>query len=890
MGRESTWWRVPAAAALALAAFPFAGRAAETPAAPFTPPVLVTPSDPVYPERALADRVEAEVVLDVDIDAEGQVEGVAVATPAAAPGYGFDEAAETAAWKLVFQPAREGEDPVPVRISYRYRFVLPPAAEAEPVAAGSQGAAENRSEAARPVRAPVVNFAGRLLERGTRLPLAGVVVVVFRGAGAETEAYQTASDADGRFSFSDLGAGAWRVYAEPDGYFPLRATEEIAAGQKTEAKYFIEKGNYNPYDVVVQGERARKEVSRTTLSVAEIEKVPGTFGDVLAVVRNLPGVARTSLASGDIVVRGSSPEDTQVFIDSVSVPIIYHFGGLRSVVPLDMLEGIDFYPGNFSSYYGRATGGIVDVTLKDLKPEKIGGDLDINLFDASLYLEAPIGDKVAVAVGARRSYIDAVLGAVVPSGAPASIVTAPRYYDYQLLAVARPARGHELKLFFFGSDDKLEVLFDNPTNFNPDLASGDASTSTTFYRTVIEYKWVPDERVENDVKISGGRNWVYAGLGDQLYIDLNTYVAQIRDTLRLQLADGFALRTGIDYLLSLTDAKFKVPVPTKEGEVTGMPNLDTVRFSDANGTMFHSVGAFAEAEVTAFGRLLLVPGARFDYFSRVDENALQPRLTARLALGDHWTVKGGVGLYKQEPSFDETDAVFGNPALHLESAVHYSAGVEFRPIDRLLIDATGFYKDLRDLVSRTDATTTRAGETVPLNYDNGGVGRAYGLELLVRRDLTDHFSGWLSYTLSRSERRDSGASAYRLFDWDQTHILTLLGTYELPRNWSIGARFRFVSGKLTTPRTGAVYSVDDGTYQPIYGRTNSVRLPPFYQLDLRLDKKWIFENWVLTAYLDVQNVTNHANAEGYSYNYDYSQKSVRQGLPIIPVLGIQGEF
>jgi TonB family protein len=882
---ENRQLRRALATALAVLAAPLAASGAETAAAPFSPPVLVAPSDPVFPPRAVADRVEAEVVLDIDIDAEGQVEGVAVTSPAAATGYGFDEAAEEAAWKLAFQPAREGDAQVAVRISYRYRFVLPPA-EVAPAADVEEGGAA----AQKPARAPVVNFEGRLLERGTRLPLPGVVVVVFRGSGGATEAYQTASDAAGRFSFSDLGAGAWRVYAEPDGYFPLRATEEIAKGQKTEAKYFIEKGNYNPYDVVVEGERARKEVSRTTLTVAQIEKVPGTFGDVLAVVRNLPGVARTSLASGDIVVRGSSPEDTQVFIDSVNVPIIYHFGGLRSVVPLGMLEGIDFYPGNFSSYYGRATGGIVDVTLKDLKPEKFGGDLDVNLFDASLYLEAPITDKAAIAVGARRSYIDTVLGAVVPSGTPANIVTAPRYYDYQFLGVVRPTRAHELKLFFFGSDDKLKVLFDNPTNFNPDLTSGDASTSTTFYRAVIEYKWVPDARVENDLKLSGGRNWVYAGLGDQLYVDLNTYVGQIRDTLRVELSDAFAVRGGIDYLLSLTDARFKVPVLTKEGEVSGMPNLDTVRFTDANGTVFHSVGAFAEAEVKAFDRLLLVPGVRFDYFSRLDETTLQPRLTARLALGDRWTLKGGVGLYKQEPSFDETDAVFGNPALHLESAVHTSVGAEFRPIERFLIDATVFYKDLRDLVSRTDATTTRDGETVPLNYDNGGVGRAYGLELLVRRDLTDHFSGWLSYTLSRSERRDTGSSSYRLFDWDQTHIFTVLGTYELPRNWSIGARFRLVSGKLYTPRTGAVYSVDDGVYQPIYGKPNSKRMPPFHQLDLRLDKKWIYDNWVLTAYLDVQNVYNHANPEGYSYNYDYSQKSVRQGLPIIPVIGIEGEF
>jgi hypothetical protein len=174
--------------------------------------------------------------------------------------------------------------------------------------------------------------------------------------------------------------------------------------------------------------------------------------------------------------------------------------------------------------------------------------------------------------------------------------------------------------------------------------------------------------------------------------------------------------------------------------------------------------------------------------------------------------------------------------------VHYSAGVEIRPIERLLVDVTGFYKDLRELVSRTDAVAGNGEAARPLNFDNGGVGRAYGLELLVRRDLTDRFSGWLSYTLSRSERLDSGAGEYRPFDFDQTHVL------------------------------------------------NSERLPPFHQLDVRLDKRWILDNWVLTAYLDVQNVYNHANPEGYSYNFDSTDRKVRQGLPIIPVLGLRGEF
>jgi len=863
-------------------------------AAELVPPVLVSEVAADYPERALAEAVEAEVVLEIDIDAEGQVEGVSVLVPAEPTGYGFDEAAVEAVSQYEFEPATEAGIPVPVRITYRYRFALatgPATADAAP--AGGTSPDEGGEAERAPVDAAadtVVNFRGQLLERGTRLPLTGVIVVVFRGEGDEARGFEATSDREGFFEFRDLEPGEWKVLAEPEGYYPLRTSEEIVSGQRTEATYYVEKGTYNPYDVLVEESRPRKEVSRTTLSVEEADRVPGTFGDVLRVVQNFPGVARPGPFGGQIIVRGSAPEDTAVFVDGVEVPIIYHFGGLRSVIPIGMLESLDFYPGNFSSYYGRATGGVVDVKLKDLRPEKVGGYADVNIVDAGVYVEAPLGDKLALAVAARRSYIDGILNAVVPDDSNVNLVTAPRYYDFQLLADFRPVPEHELKVFVFGSDDRLELLFENPAELTPDLLASDASTSTTFYRTVLEHSWVPDPTVRNVFKTSAGRNWVFFGVGDQLFLDLDNYVAQIRDTLYWSPSEDLTLMVGLDYLFSRSDARIKFPQLTKEGEPGGRPDFDTVRYTASKDTDYHSVGGFLEVEARVFDRLMLIPGVRFDYFSRVEETALAPRMAARLALTEKWTVKGGVGLYHQEPSFDETNETFGNPGLHLESAVHYSAGVEFKPLPYLTLDATGFYKDLRDLVSRTDATVERDGEIVPLNYNNGGVGRVYGLELLVRHEFANNFTGWIGYTLSRAERKDFGSDEWRLFDYDQTHILNILGTYELPRNWTLGFRWRLISGNPYTPRVGSVYMVDDGSYSPVNGEPNSGRLPLFHQLDIRIDKRWVFDTWIFSAYLDLQNVYNHANVEGFSYNYDSSQKRPQQGLPILPVLGIKGEF
>ncbi|MFC1611752.1 TonB-dependent receptor plug domain-containing protein, partial [Myxococcota bacterium] len=675
-----------------------------------------------------------------------------------------------------------------------------------------------------------------------------------------------------------------------EGYYPLDSTETVAPGQRTEVSYFVERVSYNPFDVLVRAPRPRKEVNRTSIEVAEADKVPGTFGDVLAVVQNLPGVARSQFGTGAIVIRGSSPEDSQVYVDGVDVPLIYHFGGLRSVIPVGMLERVDFYPGNFSSYYGRATGGIIDVGIKRLQPERLSGYADVNLFDAGAYLEIPIGDKGAIAIAARRSYIDVILDAVVPDDSAVSLTSAPRFYDYQLLGTYRPSPGHELRAFFFGSDDQVRLLFGNPGDADLRLGSGDVGASTRFYRTLLDYKYVPNDRFENTLKVAAGRNWLDFSAGDAFVFDLNFYVAQVRDTLRWRLLDNLTLMTGVDYLFNKADADFKLPLVAKEGERQARPDLSTVLVSSIRDDVTHSLGSFLEAEIELWGRLLVVPGLRFDYFTRTEEMSVAPRLGMRLKISDWVTAKGGVGMYVQEPSFEETADVFGNPELGLESAIHYSLGAEVTPLEYLTFDATVFYKDLRNLVSRNDGTVERNGEVVPQRYDNGGDGRVYGLELLVRHEFANNFFGWLSYTLSRAERRDSGSKAFRLFDYDQTHIFAAVASYRLPANWEIGARWRYVTGNLDTPVVGGVLDSDADTYEPIIGRSNSRRVAPFHQLDVRVDKRWIFDNWMLTVYLDVQNVYYRTNEEGLDYNFDYTEQAVQGGLPILAIFGVRGEF
>ena len=161
---------------------------------------------------------------------------------------------------------------------------------------------------------------------------------------------------------------------------------------------------------------------------------------------------------------------------------------------------------------------------------------------------------------------------------------------------------------------------------------------------------------------------------------------------------------------------------------------------------------------------------------------------------------------------------------------------------------------------------------------------------LTRYRFGSYVWGWVAYTLSRAERRDEPGEDFRLFDFDQTHILTVVASGKLPWGLELGIRFRYVTGNPETPVERAVFDADTGVYSPVYGAANTTRVPDFLQLDVRLDKEWLFDTWRLLTYIEIQNATNRMNPEGLRYNYDYSESDVVGGLPIIPGFGIKGVF
>ena len=858
----------------------------EAPLTDVTMPRALNYTDPPYPPEALKGGFVGQVTLQLDIDKLGHVIKVVVIEPA---GHGFDEAAVEAGKQLAFEPARKRDGtPFAARIKYRYSFTLRSAPQTEA-----------------PAEQKAAMLTGLVLASGGDAALAGATVALRSGAAGTSATPGTPTevrtDEQGAFSFRDLPAGKYSLVISSPGYQPLTVDEVLAGGESTEVKYRLLPAKVGgALEVTVRGDRPPREVTKRTLEQREIARIPGTNGDALKSIQSLPGVARPPGVLGVLIVRGSAPQDTQTFIDGSPVPLIYHFGGLSSVVPTELLEKIDFYPGNFSAQYGRVQGGIVDVGLRNPKSE-YHGLAQLDLIDARAMFEGPIpGLKgwTFLAAG-RRSYIDTWLGPVLKS-AGAGVTQAPVYYDYQFMVARNPTPTSTFRVSFLGSDDGLKLLLDKPSPGEPAIA-GNIGLHTAFQRLQIKYtnNLEGGDRI-NAVLAFGRDNLDFSISSLYFLLDFRSLTGRFEYTKKV--VKGLLLDAGIDMSAGFYDVNLRLPAPPRPGEPPNQPfSTRTVAERRLTGGSY-TPAAYLEAEITPDPRLRIVPGLRLDYFNLTKGWDFSPRINARFDLKKDFprtTVKGGVGLFYQPPQFQEVSPPFGNPALRSNRAIQYGLGVEQELTRQVEVSVEGFYKQLDRLVV---AAPSPSGAS--LQYTNDGAGSVLGSEVLLKYKPDARFFGWLAYTLSRSVRRDGPAVADHLVNFDQTHILTVLGSYRLGHGWEAGARFRLISGNLVTPfvcnalqggcdpnRTNALFHAASGVYTPIpITGPNTERLPLFHQLDIRIDKSWKYQTWQLSMYLDVQNTYNHGNVEGIAYNYNYTARSYVSGLPILPSIGMRGEF
>ncbi len=836
------------------------------------PPALVKQVDPVFPPELVDAGVGGDVTLEIDIGPDGAVMDARVAQSA---GEAFDAAALTAVKQFVFSPAEVDGVPAAVRIAFTLHFVYrPPTPEEVPaVDAGTP-----------------VNFSGRIVERGTRDALGGAQVVV--------QGREAVSADDGRFEFTDIPEGTWPVVVVANEYEKYEVTETFTPGKRTEVTYFIRKKLSGAFETVVRAPKERKEVAQVTLSQEEIRLIPGTNGDAFRVVQNLPGVARAPFGIGLLIVRGGKPWDTKTYVDEAPVPQLFHFGGLFSTYNANLLENINFQAGNFNADYGRGIGGLITADSRTPSKKGIHGYVDINLVDASALIEAPIGDDWSFSLSARRSYIDAVLPAVlslIPGAEDAiSFTLAPRYYDYQARIEYRPKKSPKTRFFvsFFGSSDALVLALPNPS-IDPE-GRGTFGTSILYNRLLVGLDLQLHPRVGYRMRTSVGIDELNFNVGDDIFARGVQYPLRSRHTFTVPLPElRSEVSAGIDF--GFQPYSFEVQSPP-------LPKFNLLPDPFQSKSLVLTRDFVVQAEPAAFAQVLFKPidelriiaGVRADYSSQMNKAWADPRLSVFWQLHERVALKGGVGLYQQPPDFrtGQLSAALGNPNLLPEGATQVMLGSEVRFTDAISLDLQFYSKNLFNQSRQTIGMTSGQFDTgqVDLRYTSDGRGQAYGMEVLLRHALTKNFFGWIAYSLSRVERDFGGGTIWGPSQFDQPHNLIVVASYKLPFDFIVGAKIRYTSGPLNRPVSASIYDANGNYFYPVQSQLYSRRLPDFFQLDVRIDKRFVFKEWMFAIYLDVQNATYRQNVEAVLNSYDYSKEAYLTGLPILPVLGLRAEW
>ena len=845
------------------------------------PPKLVSFVEAPYPESEKAAGTQASVILQIAISATGSVDNAVVLKSA---GAAFDQAAIAAVQQFRFEPAEIDDKPAPIRIQYRYDFVLKPEAP-------TTGTLE-----------------GVVRVRGSGAALAGVQVDLDDRRSATT-------DAEGKFSFADLEPGARRVTLSRADLKPLQTQETVVAGEKLQASYEVDlaptqapaaSDGADDLEIVIVLPTLTKQVVSVKVEADQARRVAGTQGDVLKIVENMPGVARASAGSGQVVVWGASPEDTRVYVDDVRLPLLYHFGGLRSVVHTDLVQSVELLPGGYGATYGRSLGGLITVTTRDPDAKRLHAAAQVDLLDASVSSSGKIANGWTFAAAARRSQLDDTLAAVTDKDV-GEFFPIPHYYDGQLKLRRVLSQKRYVEVGGLLSSDNVSR---NVGSVDP-AERKQETKKLQFQRIYARYVSTEGDGSETRVTPWFGQDRSslvarFGGTPTELSTRARQYGLRLSHAHRISELITGSVGLDLEAASATSQRAGSVSTPPREGDARtfGQPPSSEINSSTWK-TISGSVAPYVEGDFGLLGgQLHVVPGMRLEpFFIAIDRTApseggvpptgaytsdlaLEPRVSLRYAPSERASFKLAWGRYYQAPQVEDQSPVFGNPLLSVANATHYLVSNQVSVLPQLTAETTAFY-------SRSDGLAVRNPQAAPLlgqTLLGAGQGRAFGAQFLIRRDLSKGFFGWIAYTLMRAERRDSRAVNWRLFDFDQTHVLTALASYDLGQGFDVGVRFRYATGYPRTPVVGSYFDSRRNLYEPVLGPKNSIRIPDFAQLDVRLSKTFKLAGTKTEVYADVQNVTNKSNAEELVYNQDYTERSNIRGLPILPVIGARWEL
>jgi hypothetical protein len=629
--------------------------------------------------------------------------------------------------------------------------------------------------------------------------------------------------------------------------------------------------------IVVTGKR-RPQVSRKTISIEESRRIaPG--GDPAQVVKLLPGV-QTSGFRSDVVVRGSGPRDSRYYIDDLEVPFIFHGIGNLSVVPAPLMAEVQFDAGGFGPEYGDATGGVIVIRTKNEIPERPATEFVVNVpFYSGILHTRPLSEDSSLTVSVRRSYVEYFINKFLETQADeagSSLTLVPYFGDMHAVYLKKGDTGHTKVTALAAYDGVLAAV---PTD---DFADEEGRAEVEFRTSFVNLGVERYLRLDQDWKMTTTPQLYYFEtnadfVGNAFGLRVTNLRAPTEFSRRLGKNEELVL--GLDPVLGQAAVDVDA-IEFREGDPTFDPE-EAPRRRVTQKYPYQSYAAWVSVD-KELGDTIVTPGVRAFHYSLLRRTSADPRIRARHALTPSQTLKAAVGQFSQSPEPSTTTEEFGNTDLDFTRSIHYVLGLETKWGDDWTTEVQGFYKTAKSVVTPNEET----------RYDNEGSFRSRGAELFVRRNLTGRLFGWLSYTYSKTEVRDSDSEDFRDSEYDQTHVVNAVGSYRLTAQWELGSRYAHHTGDTYTPTTDAVYNVNLDKYQERNDPTeeSSKRLPSFNSLTLYATKDFLFDTWKMLLKFGMESYWPKTQVLGVGNNYDYTKETPQNGLTAIPFLEVRGEL
>jgi outer membrane receptor protein involved in Fe transport len=711
------------------------------------------------------------------------------------------------------------------------------------------------------------SLSGHVLEKGTRKPLSGVSL--FLDPAGES----ALSDDTGTFLFPSVPTGPYRLLVAAVNYKkPEPMPLDLHEGENPPVTLYLEPEPISMMEIIVETERKPVDPGRQTLRQEEITKIPGSGGDVIMAIQNLPGVIHQGGYAGGLLTRGSGPFDNTILLDQMPVLQPLHFVGFVSAVNSDLIRSADFYAGGFSTQYGSAMGGVLDMTSREIRTDRWGTKLDINPTVSEARVEGPISEDSSLYLAVRRGFLEYIIDD------PETTVI-PIFNDYQIKFSSTLSTRHQLNLLSFGSYDNLFVKSHEVDARDP--FANQVSLKMKGHTQGASLQSHINDRLQSTLTLFNDYNVQNLRLGPDLNLTVTADQVRIRsrfinDLLKHRLNFGFEAGHGwykiVSHFIRLCG----------EGEpsctVTDLPRVDENYKDTAYGA-----GAYLEDTVHINPMWDFTLGGRVDYLYPTRALDWSPRTSTLVHLNDRQRIKVAYGSYYQWPNQNgEFSRGFGTPTIGSNRSIHHVMGYEHQVSSSLDIDLQLYYKRFDHLIVPSN--------TPGVVFNNDGVGYAKGGEILLRHRPLHRFFGWLSYAYSESERRSHPGEPWRLSDYDRPHAATLVASYQISHRVNFGGRFRYLSGAPYTPVIGSRFDTTLNLNRPVYGPVNSDRLPAPHHLDLRLEYKERKNTYIMTSYVEIWNVYNNPAVYGFTYNDDFSVKKPAKGLGLIPFAGVMIEF